>query len=527
MKTPDATDAADRLVARTTAGAVRGRREGDLTVFRGIPFAAPPVGEARFRAPRPPRPWEGIREAYAFGPPPPQEAGIQGRAAIADVPAGDDWLTVNVWTPEREPDRSDARPVMVWIYGGAYKLGHSGSPGYDAQHLARAGDLVVVTFNYRVGIEGFARIEGAPANRGLLDQVAALEWVRDNIAAFGGDPGRVTVFGESAGAGSVAALLAMPSARGLFGRAIAQSVPGTYFSDELARDLASAIAAEAGLRPTAADLGTVDPRTLTEAGAALGAKMAQRVDRWGKVAPTVTPFSPVVDGEILPVTPWEALAAGAARDVELIVGHNAQEFRLFLVLGGLLGKVTEEQATAVLRLFAPGGGAEGEQAYRAAFPDADAGELYERVQSDWLFHVPSLHLAEAQVAGGGRAHVYELTWPAPGAGGALGACHGLDIPLLFGTYAADLGNLLFAGAEVTDEARSLTARFHRSWTSFARTGDPGWPAYDPERRLVQVLDAEPEVRPYPEETSRRLWEGHGFPALPLLSGASETGPDGL
>ncbi|WP_405768130.1 carboxylesterase family protein [Streptomyces sp. NBC_00080] len=523
MTTPDATDTTDRLVARTTVGAVRGRREEDLTVFRGIPFAAPPVGEARFQAPRPPRPWDGIREAYAFGPPPPQEAGIQGRAGIPDAPTGDDWLTVNVWTPDSEPDPSAARPVMVWIYGGAYKLGHSGSPGYDAQHLARAGDLVVVTFNYRVGIEGFARIEGAPANRGLLDQVAALEWVRDNITAFGGDPGRVTVFGESAGAGSVASLLAMPSARGLFGRAIAQSVPGTYFSDELARDLASAIAAEAGLRPTAADLGAVDPRTLTEAGAALGAKMAQRVDRWGRVAPTVTPFSPVVDGEILPTTPWQALAAGAARDVELIVGHNAQEFRLFLVLGGLLGKVTEEQATAVLRLFAPGGGAEGEQAYRSAFPDADAGELYERVQSDWLFHIPSLRLAEAQVAGGGRAHVYELTWPAPGAGGTLGACHGLDIPLLFGTYAADLGNLLFAGAEVTDEARALTAQFQRSWTSFARTGDPGWPAYDPERRLVQVLDAEPEVRPYPEETSRRLWEGHGFPPLPLPAGGVRDG----
>ncbi|MEU1192726.1 carboxylesterase family protein [Streptomyces sp. NPDC005859] len=521
MTTPDATDVpgtTDRLVARTTAGAVRGRREEDLTVFRGIPFAAPPVGEARFQAPRPPHPWDGIRDAYAFGPPPPQEAGIQGRAGIPDAPTGDDWLTVNVWSPDPEPDPSAARPVMVWIYGGAYKLGHSGSPGYDAQHLARAGDLVIVTFNYRVGIEGFARIEGAPANRGLLDQVAALEWVRDNIAAFGGDPGRVTVFGESAGAGSVAALLAMPSARGLFGRAIAQSVPGTYFSDELARDLAGAIAAEAGLRPTAADLATVDPRTLPEAGAALGAKMAQRVDRWGQVAPTVTPFSPVVDGEILPTTPWQALASGAARDVELVVGHNAQEFRLFIAMGGLLGKVTEDQATAVLRLFAPGGGTQGEQAYRSAFPDADPGELYERVQSDWLFHIPSLHLAEAQVAGGGRAHVYELTWPAPGAGGTLGACHGLDIPLLFGTYGADLGNLLFAGVEVTDEARALTASFHRSWTSFAKTGDPGWPAYDPERRLVQVLDVEPEVRPYPEETSRRLWEGHDFPPLPLLDG---------
>ncbi|MFI6037716.1 carboxylesterase/lipase family protein [Streptomyces sp. NPDC051315] len=500
-------------VVRTAAGAVRGRREDDLTVFRGIPFAAPPVGAARFQAPRPPVPWEGVREAYAFGPPPPQEAGIVGRTGAVTAPAGDDWLTVNVWTPEAPS--TTPRPVMVWIYGGAYKLGHAGSPGYDAQHLARAGDLLVVTLNYRVGVEGFARIEGAPANRGLLDQVAALEWVRDNIAAFGGDPGRVTVFGESAGAGSVAALLAMPGTRGLFGRAIAQSVPGTYFSDELARDLAAAIAAEAGLRPTAADLATVDPRELTEAGAALGAKMAERVDRWGRVAPTVTPFSPVVDGEVLPVTPWRALAAGAGRDVELVVGHNAQEYRLFVALAGLMGKVTEEQATGALRLFGPGGGEAGERAYRAAYPQAGPGELFERVQSDWLFHMPSLHLAEAQVAGGGRAHVYELTWPAPGMGGVLGACHGLDIPLLFGTYRADLGNLLFADGEVTEEARALSSRMREAWTAFARTGDPGWPAYDT-RRLVQVLDARPEVRPYPEETARRLWDGHDFPPLPLL-----------
>jgi para-nitrobenzyl esterase len=498
-------------VVRTAAGAVRGRREDGLAVFRGIPFAEPPVGQARFRAPRPARAWDGTREAYAFGPPPPQEAGLQGRTGFLDRSLGDDWLTVNVWTPD--PDPAARRPVMVWIYGGAYKLGHAGSPGYDARHIARDGDLVVVTFNYRVGIEGFARIEGAPANRGLLDQVAALEWVRDNIEAFGGDPEQVTVFGESAGAGSVAALLAMPSAAGLFRRAIAQSVPGTYFSDELARDLATALAAEAGLRPTAADLSTVDPRQLTDAGQALSAKMLQYQDRWGQVAPTVTPFSPVVDGEVLPTTPWRALAAGAGRDIELITGHNREEYQLFLVLGGMLGKITDEQVTGALRLFAPG--PDGEAAYRAAFPDATPDELYERIQSDWLFRMPSLHLAEAQVSGGGRAYAYELTWPAPGSGGVLRACHGLDIPLVFGTFAADLGTLLFAGAEPGPEAEALSSRFRRSWTTFARTGDPGWPAYDTERRLVQVLDAEPTVTAYPEEASRRIWEGYEFPPLPL------------
>jgi para-nitrobenzyl esterase len=495
---------------RTAAGAVRGRREDGLAVFRGIPFAEPPVGGLRFAAPRPARPWDGIREAYAFGPPPPQDLGIAGPAGA--LPEGDDWLTVNVWTPA--PDPAARRPVMVWIYGGAYKLGHSGSPGYDARRIAEDGDLVVVTLNYRVGMEGFAHIDGAPANRGLLDQVAALEWVRDNIAAFGGDPDQVTVFGESAGAGSVASLLSMPRAAGLFHRAIAQSVPGTFFSDALARDVGTALAAELGLGPTVADLAAVEPEELVKAGQSLAPKMPGMVARWGQAAPTITPYSPVVDGDVLPDTPWRALASGASRDVELIVGHNRDENRLFTAMAGKLGQITDERASAALRLYAPGG----EAAYRAAYPDASANDLYERVQTDWLFAMPSLHLAEAHLAGGGRAHVYELTWPAPSNGGALGACHALDVPLLFGTFQADLGLLLFEGAEPSAEALALSSRFRSSWTSFARTGDPGWPAYDTEARLVQVLDAEPVVAPYPQEASRRLWEGYEFAALPLSEG---------
>ncbi|MGZ3099855.1 carboxylesterase/lipase family protein [Streptomyces sp. H72] len=498
-------------VVRTVGGAVRGQTSDGLTVFRGIPFAEAPVGPARFAAPRPARPWDGTRDAYAFGPPPPQDLGLAGPAGTRS--GGDDWLTVNVWTPE--PDPAARRPVMVWIYGGAYKLGHSGSPGYDARRIAVDGDLVVVTFNYRVGMEGFAHIEGAPANRGLLDQVAALEWVRDNITAFGGDPERVTVFGESAGAGSVASLLAMDRAAGLFHRAIAQSVPGTFFSAELARDIGTALAAEIGLRPTVADLAAVDPDQLVKAGQSLAPKMPGQVARWGQAAPTVTPYSPVVDGEVLRVTPWQALASGASRDVDLVVGHNRDENRLFTAMAGKLGRIGDARASAALALYAPGG----EAAYRAAYPDASANDLYERVQTDWLFGMPSLHLAEAHLAGGGRAHVYELTWPAPGSGGAFGACHALDVPLLFGTFEADLGLLLFAGAEPSAEALALSSRFRSAWTAFARTGDPGWPAYDTERRLVQVLDAEPAVVPYPEETSRRLWEGYEFAALPLVQGS--------
>ncbi|MET8981187.1 carboxylesterase family protein [Streptomyces sp. NPDC004539] len=498
--------------AVTSAGTVRGRREDGLAVFRGIPYAQPPVGEARFAAPRPVAPWTGSRDAFTFGPPPPQEPLGPEPTPPGPPPSGDDWLTVNVWTPDPAP--AARRPVMVWIYGGAYKLGSADDPAYDGQHLARDGDLVVVTLNYRVGVEGFLQIEGAPANRGLLDQVAALEWVRENITAFGGDPDRVTVFGESAGAGSIAALMVMPRARGLFRRAIAQSVPGTFFSTELAGDIAGTVAAELGLRPTVADLSGTDPRELPRAGAAVTARMREYAGRWGTVALTPTPYSPVVDGDVLPTVPWAALADGAARDVELIVGHNRDEYRLFLLLGGVLGTVGEELASTALAAFGPT--PEAEKTYRTAFPDASAEHLFELVQSDWLFRMPSLHLAEAHTAGGGRAHLYELTWNAPADGGALGACHGLDVPLTFGVYDG-LGALLI-GPRPTPETEALSARIRSAWTAFATTGDPGWPAYDDRERLVRLLDTEPAVTAYPEEAARRIWAGHTFAALPLRSG---------
>ena len=211
-------------VVRTAGGLVRGRAKDGVAVFRGIPFAQPPVGDLRFAAPRPARPWDGVREAAAFGPPPPQSGFLLTPMSPAAPDADpDDWLTVNVFSPDLGAARL---PVMVWIYGGAYRFGASSLLGYDGTPLARQ-NVVMVTFNHRIGVEGYAYLPGVPANRALLDQVAALRWVRENIAAFGGDPDRVTVFGESAGAGAIASLLVMPAAAGLFRRAIAQSVPGT------------------------------------------------------------------------------------------------------------------------------------------------------------------------------------------------------------------------------------------------------------------------------------------------------------
>jgi len=510
----------DRPTVRTSAGAVGGRREDGLDVFRGIRFAEPPVGDLRFAAPRPASPWTGVRDAVEFGPPPPQDVGsfrdrlppdYDPLAGERDRPG--DWLTVNVWTPSA--GAASPRPVMVWIYGGAYKVGSADSPGYDAQRIARDGDVVVVTFNHRVGIEGFAVIDGAPANRGLLDQVAALEWVRDNIAAFGGDPGRVTVFGESAGAGCVASLLAMPRANGLLRRAIVQSMPGTFLSGELGAAVGTAIAAERGLRNTVSDLAAVPPHELVLAGESLAARQHEFEKQWGQLASHDTLFAPVVDGDVLPTTPWEALSSGVARGVDLVVGHTRDECRLFLVMRGRVGRITEEEASRALTVFGPGrDGAK----YRAAFPDATAEQLYAQVQTDWVFRMPALQLAEAQTAGGGRAYLYELAWKAPGAGGLLGACHGLDLPLLFGTFGASLGPLLF-GPQSSEEAYAAAAQLRATWTTFAATGDPGWPAYDQEHRPTQIFDQVTTVAAYPEEQSRLLWQYFPYSTLPLLQPA--------
>ncbi|WP_439656791.1 carboxylesterase/lipase family protein [Lentzea sp. HUAS TT2] len=476
---------------RVTGGTVRGAAEQGLAVFRGIPFAAPPVGSFRFAAPQPVEPWDGVRDALEFGPPPPQ-AGVFGMDRFGS--AGDEWLTVNVWSPGVAGDL----PVMVWIQGGAYTIGTSGLPDYDGARLASDG-VVVVTFNYRVGIEGFAQIEGAPANRGLLDQVAALEWVSANIRAFGGDPGRVTVFGESAGGGSVAALLAMPRAKGLFQRAIASSVPGVFFTPELAGDIAAACAAELGLRPTVADLSTVEPELLPSAGDEVMAKMG-RFPRWGPAGYKKIPFAPVVDGDVLPVTPWEAVRSGAAREVELIAGHTRHEQRLLSVLEGLVGSVTAEQASEALEMFAPG----------LAYPQLAPEELFELVSSDWVFRMPSLHLAEAQVAAGGRAHVYVVAFEPTE---VFRACHGLDVPLVFGNL--DRGQAAAVLGEITPVVRAVSDRMRAAWTVFAITGEPGWPAYGSER-LTRVFDVQDEVGPYPEEQSRLIWQDHSFAPLPLV-----------
>jgi para-nitrobenzyl esterase len=490
-------------VVRTGSGSVRGRVEDGVAVFRGIPFAQPPVGPLRFAAPEPVPAWDGIRDAADFGPPPPQSALLP---LLLPAPSPDEnpdnWLTVNVWSPD--PGRP--HPVMVWIYGGAYRMGTASQGSYDGSVLARQG-VVLVTFNYRVAVEGFAQLPGAPANRGLLDQVAALRWVQQNIAQFGGDPGNVTVFGESAGAGSVACLLVMPSAAGLFGRAIAQSVPGPFLSPGLATRITAAIAAEAGIAAALDAFQATAPQALA---AASDAVRPREHPEWGLVSYGDVPFAPVVDGEVLPSTPWQAVAAGAARDVDLLTGHNRDEYRLFLEFGGLRGTISDEQATRELDALLE----DGDRLYRLAYPEATAEQLYELVNSDWLFRIPTLHLAQAHAAAGGRTYLYELLYDAT----PLGACHALDVPLVFGAY-KELGEFLL-GNPPPDAAVQLGNLMRAEWVEFARTGDPGWSPYSIGRRLTRIYNENPDVVPYPEHASMHLWDQRRLGILDVAEGVS-------
>jgi para-nitrobenzyl esterase len=451
--------------------------------------------------------------------------GLRRRALAgptAEGSLGDDWLTLNVSTPGLGRAGTAGLPVLVWIHGGAYIAGASSDPMDDPAALTGAG-LVVVSINYRMAAEGFILIEGAPANRGFLDQIAALEWVKRNIAAFGGDPGRVTVAGQSAGAGSIAALLTMKRARGLFGRAITHSVPGLLCTPALAKDVAAALADRVGTTPDAEALAHVEPLRLAGELTALGAELPGCRERWGRLSQLGVAVCPVLDGVVLTETPWRSLTgggaggaagAGGADGIELLVGHTRDEFRLFSVMMGRLGTFTEVDVRTALDLFAPA--PDGADAYRAAYPEATPEELLELVYSDALFRMPSLQLAEANQAAGGTSFLFELKLTAPGPGGILGACHSLDVPLAFGSLDSPTGRQFF-GDQPTPEVAAVSRELQQAWVRFATIGDPGWPAYrpGPGQRLTRVLDVESKTLPYPEAASRTIWEGHDPAPLDL------------
>ncbi|WP_435285663.1 carboxylesterase/lipase family protein, partial [Streptomyces bacillaris] len=483
--------------ARTAQGTVRGAVERGVAVFRGIPYAAAPVGARRFRGPEPPEPWEGVREALAFGPTAPKRPYAPPLDRLLPDPEvpGDEWLNLNVWTPSTD---AAGLPVLVWIHGGSLLHGSSAVPVYDGWAFARDG-VVLVSVNYRLGIEGFGLFPDAPANRGLLDQLAALEWVRENIAAFGGDPDRVTVAGESAGAVSVAALLATDRAAGLFRRAVLQSGAPAALAPEAARGTTALIAKRLGVPATAAALAAVEPEALLAA--------QTGVTSGGNPLTGRNSFQLVVDGELLDRDPAEALRTGAASGVDLLMGTNTEEYRLWFVPSGLTERIGRlKLRLALLKFGVPNATA---RIYRANRPDATPGELLGALATDLLLRAPLNRLADARVGAEGATYVYEFGWPTPVQ--RLGACHALELGFVFDTLAHPDTRALTG----PDAPQELADAMHRAWVDFATTGDPGWPSWDA-RRPVRFFGAEgtesadgtdgPAVVLAPRDDELRSWK---------------------
>ena len=486
----------DEPIASTTAGKVRGLTLDDIHVFRSIPYAAPPVGSLRFRPPVPPDPWSDVRDATEFGPVAPQNPSPLETMMGAAPPVIDerDSLTLTVFTPGLDDAR---RPVMFWIHGGAFVIGSGSSPIYDGTRFAEHGDVVVVTINYRLGLFGFLHLEqvfgdgfAGSGNAGILDQVLALEWVRDNIAAFGGDPDQVTIFGESAGGMSVGTLLGMPAAQDLYAQAIVQSGGSSFCATS---DAATAIAREVlelAEVETVADLESVSMDTLLAAQTKLASTGAS----------ADLPFMPVVDGTALPRLPIDAIRAGLGA-VPSLIGTTQDEMTLFTVLDLGFGEINPDAVIAALtKSF--GDRAEAVQAtYAEIYPGSKPMDLLVATATDRVFRVPAIRLAEAAVSAR-PTFMYLFTWESPAFDGKLKSCHALELPFMWDALDRPGLSMLTGNGP---ERQPIADAMHAAWIRFARTGDPGWPAYDLDRRATQRFDTTLEILDDPMRVQRELW----------------------
>jgi para-nitrobenzyl esterase len=481
-------------VAETAYGKVRGVKTGTCRVFKGIPYAKPPVGPLRFRPPEEPEPWHGIRNAAEFGP-----AALQSRAGSWDPDAAmsEDCLYLNVWSPKED---GALKPVMVWIHGGGFHFGSGSDVMYDGTPFAEKG-VVLVTLNYRLGAFGFLYLDEVSGheyersgNLGLLDQTAALKWVRKNIKAFGGDPDKVTVFGESAGAISIGNLLAMPDAKGLFRQAILESATDLAVSPELAGRSTKKLLDHLGLRTHEfKKLADMPAKTLLEASSAF---------------PMMT-FCPVVDGVSIPERPDIAFSKGSAKDIPVLMGSNKDEFRLFASMNPSYGEWDEKEIEKRLERWF---GAVWPEVLRWFKNEKTDKDLFIRLTSYYLFIYPGIKYAEV-LSRKAPVWVYSFRFESP----ALGACHGYDLPFVW--HRLDMPGLF--GIESPEGVR-LADRMHLAWIAFAKNGDPNiqdlpeWPRFSLENREVMVLDAECEVKadPYPDrEKWERVAETEAYAAL--------------
>ncbi|AUX38926.1 carboxylesterase [Sorangium cellulosum] len=468
----------ESLVARTSLGDMQGTRHGGVAQFRGVPYAAPPVGELRFAPPRRVSAWTGARDARQHGPIAPQRPS-RLRAAMGDMPSaaqGEDCLTLTISAPAID---GGSRPVLVWLHGGAYMSGAGSLDWYDGAALARDGDVVVVGVNYRLGALGFLYHPGlSDGTLGLLDIIAALTWVREHIAAFGGDPDRITIMGQSAGAHAILCLLTMPDARRLFRRAILQSAPAglpplsAATASERGDRLLALLAIDRGHPPDVAARVKAEPaeRFLEATGA-----LARATARFGQVVP---PFMPVIDHLADPARFLDSAAegAGAAR-VDLIVGTTREEANAFFC-DPSAQEHDPDAAQLAGRFAALAGHEDAIERYRQRRPGGRAVDLLSDLVTDYTFLFPSLRFAEAAAEAGARVWVYQFDWAPPGT--PFKACHCLELPFVFGNPHAWRGAPMVQGAAAAELA-DLSAVIRGAWTGFARTGEPTacapWPEY--------------------------------------------------
>jgi para-nitrobenzyl esterase len=507
-------------VVTVAGGRVRGVWREDHWSFSGVPYAAAPEGPLRWRPPQPPLQWPGVRSGASFGPIAPQLVGAPGIASPADpdnrAAQSEDCLTLNIWTPDvpRRPTAMPGagRPVMMWIHGGGFTSGSGSVFLYRGGQLVRNGDVVVVTINYRLGALGFLghRALGDHefvGNWGLHDQVAALRWVRTHIASFGGDPERVTVFGESAGGFSVSALLGAPSAAGLFDRAIVQSGGAHVHTLEQAERVADRLAAALGVasctRATMESVPVADLLAATE-------EVAARRPDPGLIP---VPYLPVIDGGFLPLHPLEAVQQGSASEVDLLIGTNRDELALFGLGRPELAALDESGLLRWMGNAAPDLPSQDlMEAYRgvrlARAEGVDTHSLMVAVGSDGIFRWPSLQLAAAQTAQGSPTYVYLFDWESPAFGGVLGSCHALEIPFVFGVVQVPVVQL-FTGSG--PEVERLSSHMQEAWLAFARSGDPTygtleWPGWDAATRSTMVFGHRTGAVKGPRNDELAIWE---------------------